>query len=80
MRIPVRIVELSLLQHPAERQKPKQAKPEADRDKDAENVHSSPYFRRNAFSDTVIELDDIAKAAIRGEHRPATASGTANTL
>jgi hypothetical protein len=37
-------------------------------------------LRRNAFNDTVIEELDIAKAAINGEHRPATASGTAMIL
>jgi hypothetical protein len=35
---------------------------------------------RSAFSDTIIELLDMAKAAISGVARPATAKGTAIRL
>jgi hypothetical protein len=38
------------------------------------------YLRRRAFSDTVMEDADMAKAAISGVANPATASGTATML
>jgi len=80
MCIAIGVVELALFQHPAKRHQAKEAKAKADRDQDTENVHKGPYFKRSALSDTVMELDDMAKAAISGEHSPATASGTASTL
>jgi len=40
----------------------------------------SIYFNRMAFSDTVIDDRDIAKAAASGVASPASASGTAITL
>lgn len=40
----------------------------------------SIYFSRIAFSDTVIDDNDIAKAAASGVARPTSASGTATTL
>lgn len=40
----------------------------------------SIYFNRIAFSETVIEESDIAKAAARGVAAPTNASGTAITL
>ena len=38
------------------------------------------YLSRKAFSDTVIDEDDIAKAATNGVASPMTAKGTAITL
>lgn len=71
------IVELPFAQHPPEREKAKPAQKQRDRDQYAEDIHQRNL---SAFNDTVKDEEDIARAAIRGEHRPATASGTANRL
>lgn len=74
------VIELTAPQHPEKEPKAHQPKKQAGRDQNAENVHLSSHFKRNALRDTVIEDIDIAKAAISGEHNPATAKGTASTL
>ena len=40
----------------------------------------SIYFSRMAFSDTVIDDNDIARAAAKGVANPTSANGTAITL
>lgn len=77
MRVAFRVIELAPAQEPPERRQPQAAKGEADRDKQAQHLHQRSL---KALSETVNDEDDIASAAIRGEQRPATASGTANRL
>lgn len=75
--VPFGVIELSALQHPPKSCQPQTTKSKADWDQQAENFHQRT---RNAFSETVSDDADIANAAIRGEHRPATARGTARML
>jgi len=79
--IAIGVIELTFFQHPTKRQKPDQSQKQADGDQNAQNIHRPPpYFSRSAFSPTVMDESDMAKAAIKGEHKPATAKGTAKTL
>lgn len=50
------------------------------RNRDEVGQHVHDQRTRSALSETVIDDDDIAKAAMRGVARPATASGTATRL
>lgn len=75
--IALRIIELTLAQHPPEGRKTDAAQKQADGNKNAKDFH---YRNLSALSDTVKDELDIASAAISGEHRPATASGTASKL
>lgn len=77
MGVALGIIELALAQHPPERGQTDTTETKADRDEDTEDFHQRSL---RALSDTVRDEVDIASAAIRGEHRPATASGTASRL
>jgi len=75
------IVVLPAAQRPDEGQEAKPAKPQRDRNEKAEDFHLPPLYRsRSAFSVTLIELSDMASAAIRGVAKPAMAMGTATML
>ena len=77
--IALRVVVLVGLHRVDEEGKPGTSEQQRDGDKEDENVHGG-YLSLSALSDTVIELADMAKAAISGVARPATASGTATIL
>lgn len=77
MGVAFRVIELALPQHPPEYGKAKPTKAEADRDQDTKDFH---HRSLSALSDTVKDEVDIASAAISGEHKPATAKGTAKRL
>lgn len=80
--IPFGIVELMRPQGPDEGRQARRAQAQRNWDKHEQNLHeaSSQSRNRRAFSVTETELSDMAKAAIRGVTKPATASGTATTL
>lgn len=77
MRVPFGIIKLTLLQKPPKRHQAHSAKPKTDGDQYAKDLHQRS---RSALIETVKDDDDIANAAINGEHSPATASGTASKL
>lgn len=72
------VVELTRLHRPDECGKPDTAKEKRSRDQDAKDFHV--YFNRNAFSETVIDDSDMARAAASGVAIPTSARGTATTL
>lgn len=81
--ISFRVIELPPLEKPEESRQPHGPEKQGNGDQNNENIHQSILSgqrRRSAFSDTVIELVDIAKAAIRGVAKPAMAKGTAMIL
>ena len=77
MRVAFRVIEVSPAQKPEKCGEAQSPQKQTYGNEDAQDLHQR---NRNALSDTVSEDDDIAKAAMRGEQRPATASGTANRL
>lgn len=77
MRIPFWVIELPTAQHPPECRQAHAAQKQRNRDQYAKHIHQRS---RNAFNETVKDDEDIAKAAIKGEHNPATANGTASRL
>ncbi len=79
LRIPVRVVVLSVSHGPEKRGEPHSAKEQRDRDQKGEDFHRD-YRRRRALSETIIDEVDIAIAAESGLARPMSASGTAMVL
>src|SRR5690606_3510671 len=75
-----RIVELAMAQRPEERGKPGEAEAERNRYQEQQAAHLTALASRNDWATTTSDLADVAAAAISGVSRPATASGTANTL
>src|SRR5690606_35590785 len=75
-----RIVELAMAQRPEKRGEPREAEAERNRYQEQQAVHLTALASRSELATTTSELADIAAAAISGVSRPATASGTANTL
>ena len=75
------IVELVASKRPDEGDKANAPQKQRNRNQIDERFHdASPYRSRSALSDTVIEDDDIAKAAINGVAKPRSATGTAIML
>ena len=79
VRITVRVIILIVPQHPEEREQAHAAKAKGNRDKHCQYIHDLRPSRI-AFKDTVIELPDIANAAISGVANPSKAIGTAIRL
>ena len=77
--IPVGVIILIVPHHPEEREQTHAAKTKGNRDKHRQYIHDLRPSRI-AFSDTVIELPDIASAAISGVAKPSKAIGTAIRL
>lgn len=76
------ILELAESQRPDECRQSDTAEAKRDRDQEGQDFHAG-FFQsrsRKAFNVTVIELRDIASAAISGVTIPATANGTATAL
>lgn len=81
----VGVVKLAGFDGPKEKRQPKAAQQQRNWDKVDKDVHmrpisKCPYFSRSAFSETVIDDSDIARAAASGVARPTSASGTAMML
>lgn len=76
--VPLGVVVLPCAQGIDEPCKANATQQQRNRDEISQDIHDQRT--RSALSETVIDDDDIAKAAIRGVARPATASGTAITL
>ncbi len=72
------VIKLPRLHRPDEGGKADAPKEKRNRDKDAKDFHG--HFNRRAFSETVMEDRDMAKAAARGVAIPTSARGTATTL
>lgn len=62
-----------------EKRQPEASKDQRNRYEIGKDIHAD-YLSLNAFKDTVIELNDMANAAINGVAKPATANGTAMIL
>ena len=80
MTVPFGVVILVISKRPDEGDKPDPTKKKRDRDQVDEHFHDCAYFSRSALSDTVMEEEDIARAAIRGVASPTSATGTAIRL
>ena len=81
MTVTFGIVELVASKRPDEGDKADATQKQRNRDQIDERFHGTgPYRRRSALSETVIEEDDIAKAAISGVAKPRSATGTAIML
>lgn len=78
------ILKLPPLQRPEKGGKANTPEDQRNRDQIGEHFHGYfnlyGYFNRSEFSETVIELRDIAKAAASGVARPTSARGTATML
>lgn len=72
-----RVGELAAPHRPEESAKAGETEEDGDGDQDDEDVHRAALA---AFSDTVIEEADIARAAISGVAKPMSATGTAIRL
>lgn len=79
-RIAIGIIELMGPHRPKEERQSQPTQKQRDRDQKHQNIHIAPYFSRSAFSVTVIDDSDIAKAAASGVAIPISAKGTAITL
>ena len=77
--VAIRIVVLARADRPEKPGQPQPAQKDGNGDQVNEYVHDFPLSRK-AFSDTVIELKDMAKAAARGVANPARAIGIAIML
>lgn len=78
MRVAFHIVVLVVAYRPYKSGQGAKAQKQRTGDEYDENVHS--YLARRALRVTVIELVDIARAAIKGEAKPQTARGIATML
>ncbi|SFB00675.1 hypothetical protein SAMN05421688_2311 [Poseidonocella pacifica] len=78
-RIAFEIIVLTCAEGVEKRNQPCSAEAKRNGDQQDEYVHVRPPSL-SALSDTVMELADMASAAINGVAKPATASGTASTL
>jgi len=80
----IKILILSVLERPEEREETGQAEAQCQRHKNDKDFHqdlrTATERARSAFTMTRIEEPDIAAAAISGVTMPLIASGTASTL
>ena len=75
LSITLGVLELVVFDRPEKSKQADAAQNERDRYKNRKNIHFIRPIRME-FSDTVIELADIASAAINGVASPASAKGT----
>ncbi len=74
------VIILMIAQRPYEGDKPDATQQERNRDQVDEHFHGWTYLSLSALSETVMDEDDMARAAMRGVASPSSATGTAITL
>ena len=78
--VAVGVVILPMPQRPEKGHKPKPAEKQRHGDQVDKDFHAGAYLSLSAFSETVTDDSDIAKAAMSGVARPKKAIGTASRL